>query len=110
MVHGDLFEPGGVKQSDGAEYQEAPPDVGRAYAFRDAACLVIGVSLSGFGATTNAGGMAAGCLQSWVSVSASPRALCPLKLQDASFSSLIPALTLQGHLDPATEVSSVLRL
>lgn len=91
MVRGSLLEASEAKQNNGAEYQEAPPDPGRAYALRDTVCLALGFSLSGFGATTAAGGVAAGCPESRISISADPQALCPLKLQDASFSSSIPA-------------------
>lgn len=91
VVHGSLLEASEAKQNNGAEYQEAPADVGRAYALRDTACLALGVSLSGFGAATTTGGMAAGCPESRISISADLQVLCPLKLRDASFSSSIPA-------------------
>lgn len=90
MVHGALPEASEAKQNNGAQYREASLDMDGVYALRATACLALGVSLSGFGATTTAGGMAVGCLEIRVSISADPEALCPL-LQSASFSSLIPA-------------------
>lgn len=67
MVLGSFFEASEARQNDGAEYQDAPPEVGRACALRDTVCLGLGFSLSGFGATTTTGGLAAGCPESRIS-------------------------------------------